>query len=129
MLNDPLANALSMMKNAENRGKGLCHIQPSSKLIGGVLNVLKEKGYIGEFEYIDDGKAGIFNVHLIGNINDCGVIKPRYPVKRDDLERWESRYLPAQNFGLLILTTTEGIISQDEAKKHGIGGKVLAYVY
>jgi len=129
MLNDPLANALSMMKNAENRGKGLCHIQPSSKLIGGVLNVLKEKGYIGEFEYIDDGKAGVFNVHLIGNINDCGVIKPRYPVKRDDLERWESRYLPAQNFGLLILTTTEGIISQDEAKKHGIGGKVLAYVY
>jgi small subunit ribosomal protein S8 len=129
MLNDPLANALSMMKNAESRGKGLCQIHPSSKLIGGVLPVLKEKGYIGEFEYIDDGKAGIFNVHLIGNINDCGVIKPRYPVKRDDLERWESRYLPAQNFGLLILTTTEGIISHDEAKKHGIGGKVLAYVY
>jgi small subunit ribosomal protein S8 len=129
MLNDPLANALSMMKNAESRGKGLCQIHPSSKLIGGVLHVLKEKGYIGEFEYIDDGKAGIFNVHLIGNINDCGVIKPRYPVKRDDLERWESRYLPAQNFGLLILTTTEGIISHDEAKKHGIGGKVLAYVY
>jgi small subunit ribosomal protein S8 len=129
MLNDPLANALSMMKNAETRGKGMCQIQPSSKLIGGVLNVLKEKGYIGEFEQIGDGKAGIFKVHLIGNINDCGVIKPRYPVKRDDLERWESRYLPAQNFGLLILTTTEGIISHDEAKKQGIGGKVLAYVY
>ena len=129
MLNDPLANALSMMKNAENRGKGLCSIQPSSKIIGGVLQVLKDKGYIGEFERIDDGKAGYFQVKLNGNINDCGVIKPRYPVKRDELEKWESRYLPAQNFGLLILTTTEGIISQDEAKKHGIGGKVLAYVY
>ena len=129
MLNDPLANALSMMKNAENRGKGSCTIQPSSKLIGGVLNVLKEKGYIGEFEYVDDGKAGVFQVSLVGNINDCGVIKPRYPVKRDDLENWESRYLPAQNFGLLILTTTEGIISHEDAKKHGIGGKVLAYVY
>ena len=129
MLNDPLANALSMMKNAETRGKGSCNIQPSSKLIGGVLNVLKEKGYIGEFEYIEDGKAGIFQVHLIGNINKCGVIKPRYPVKRDDLERWESRYLPAQDFGLLILTTTKGIISHKEAKKHGIGGKVLAFIY
>jgi len=129
MLNDPLANALSMMKNAENRGKGNCTIQPSSKLIGGVLNVLKEKGYIGEFEYIDDGKAGVFQVHLVGNINDCGVIKPRYPVKREDLENWESRYLPAQNFGLLILTTTKGIISHEDAKQHGIGGKVLAYVY
>ena len=42
MLNDPLANALSTMKNAEIKGKGTCIIQPSSKLIGGVLNLLKE---------------------------------------------------------------------------------------
>jgi small subunit ribosomal protein S8 len=129
MLNDPLANALSLIKNAENKGKGTCIIQPSSKLIGGVLNLLKDKGYIKEFEYIDDEKAGIFQVKLIGNINNCGVIKPRYPIKREDLEKWESRYLPAQDFGILILTTTNGIISQYEAKKKGVGGKVLAYVY
>lgn len=129
MLNDPLANALSLMKNAELKGKGKCDIQPSSKLIGGVLNLLKDKGYISEFEYVDDGKAGIFEVKLIGNINNCGVIKPRYPVKREELEKWESRYLPARNFGLLILTTTEGIVSHAEAKKNGIGGKLLAYVY
>ncbi len=129
MLNDPLANALSLIKNAEIKGKGTCIIQPSSKLIGGVLNLLKEKGYIGEFEYVEDGKAGVFQVRLTGNINNCGVIKPRYPVKRDNLEKWESRYLPARDFGLLILTTTQGIISHNEAKKSGIGGKVLAYVY
>ena len=98
MLNDPLADALSVMKNAEIKGKGTCTIQPSSKLIGGVLNLLKEKGYIGEYEYIDDGKAGIFQVKLKGNINNCGVIKPRYPIKREDLDKWESRYLPAQKF-------------------------------
>jgi len=129
MLNDPLANALSLIKNAESKGKGMCTIQPSSKLIGGVLNLLKKKGYLSEFEYIEDEKAGVFLVKLTGNINNCGVIKPRYPVKREDLEKWESRYLPAQNFGLLILTTTQGIMSQDEAKKNGVGGKVLAYVY
>jgi|SRR6056297_240400 len=129
MLNDPLANALSLMKNAEFRGKGTCRIQPSSKLIGGILNLLREKGYISEFEFIDDGKAGAFDVTLRGNINNCGVIKPRYPVKRDDLEKWEARYLPAQDFGLLILTTTNGVVSHQEAKKQGIGGKVLAYIY
>jgi small subunit ribosomal protein S8 len=129
MLNDPLANALSVIKNAEIKGLGSCLIEPSSKLIGGVLNLLKEKGYISEFEYIEDGKTGVFQVKLIGNINNCGVIKPRYPVKRQELEKWESRYLPARDFGLLILTTTMGIISHDEAKKHGIGGKVLAYIY
>lgn len=129
MMNDPLANALSLIKNAEIKGKGTCLIQPSSKLIGGVLNLLKEKGYIKEFEFIKDQKAGYFHVELIGNINNCGVIKPRYPVKREDLEKWESRYLPARDFGLLILTTTKGIISQTEAKENGLGGKVLAFVY
>jgi len=129
MLNDPLANALSLMKNAEIKGKGICQIQPSSKLIGGVLNILKEKGYIAGYELIDDGKAGVFEVKLKGNINNCGVIKPRYPIKRDELDKWEARYLPAQHFGLLIMTTTKGIISQNDAKKNGIGGKLLAYVY
>jgi len=129
MLNDPLANALSLMKNAELKGKGTCDIQPSSKLIGRVLNLLKEKGYITGFELIDDGKTGIFQVKLKGNINNCGVIKPRYPIKREDMDKWESRFLPAQNFGLLIITTTQGIVSQNEAKKSGIGGKLLAYVY
>jgi len=129
MLNDPLANALSTIKNAERKGKGKCIIQPSSKIIGGVLSLLKERGYVGSFEFIDDGKAGIFQVDLIGNINNCGVIKPRYPIKRSDLDRWESRYLPARDFGLLILTTTQGIISHYDARKKGIGGKLLAYVY
>ena len=129
MLNDPLADALSQIKNAEIKGKGSCIIQPSSKLIGGVLNLLKDKGYIREFVVVDDGKAGIFQVKLNGNINNCGVIKPRYPIKKDELEKWESRYLPAQHFGLLILTTTMGILSQDEVRKNGVGGKLLAYVY
>ena len=129
MLNDPLANALSIIQNAEIRGMGTCIIRPSSKLINGVLNLLKEKGYVGKFEHIDDGKAGIFQVQLVGNINNCGVIKPRYPIKGNELEKWESRYLPARDFGLLILTTTEGIISHYEARKKGIGGKLLAYVY
>jgi small subunit ribosomal protein S8 len=129
MLNDPLANALSVIKNAEIKGKDICIIQPSSKLIGGVLDLLKQKGYIGEFQRLDDGKAGIFQVKLIGNINNCGVIKPRYPIKKDDLDKWESRYLPAQNFGILILTTTNGIVSQDEVRKNRVGGKLLAYVY
>mgnify|MGYP005835305241 CR=1 FL=1 len=129
MLNDPLADALSVIKNAEIKGKGTCVIRPSSKLIQGVLNLLKQKGYINEYRYVDDGKAGIIQVELKGNINNCGVIKPRYPIKKDELDKWESRYLPAQHFGMLILTTTKGIISQDEARKEGIGGKLLAYIY
>ncbi len=129
MLNNPLADALSTIKNAELRGMENCMIQPSSKLIGGILTLLKEKGFVGNFEFIDDGKSGLFKVDLIGNINNCGVIKPRYPIKLREMEKWEARYLPARDFGVLILTTTEGVISHDEARKKGIGGKLLAYVY
>ncbi|MCD6572337.1 MAG: 30S ribosomal protein S8 [Thermoplasmata archaeon] len=129
MLNDPLADAMSAIKNAEQKGKRECIIKPASKLIGGVLKVLKEEGYIREFEFIEDGKAGTFKVTLNGVINDCGVIKPRYPVKYTELEKWESKYLPARDFGILILTTTKGIISQKKAKEDNTGGKLLAYAY
>jgi small subunit ribosomal protein S8 len=129
MQNDPLNDAMSMIKNAAVVGKSECTIKPSSKLIGRVLKVMQESGYIDQFEFVEDGKAGKFKVMLEGRINNCGVIKPRYAVKKTDLEKWESRYLPAQDFGVLILTTTKGIISHVQAKELGIGGKLLAFVY
>ncbi len=129
MQSDPLNDAMCVMKNAANDGKGECIIQPSSKLIGRVLKVMQDHGYINQFEYIEDGKAGKFRVMMEGAINNCGVIKPRYSVKAHDIERVEARYLPAQDFGVLILTTTAGVITQYRAKELGIGGKLLAYIY
>ncbi len=129
MQHNTLADAMSLIKNAERAGKQECIIQPSSKLIGRVLKIMQENNYIGQFEYIEDGRAGLFKVKLTGNINDCGVIKPRYSVKRVDLEKFEARYLPAQDFGVLILTTTHGVLSHNTAKELRTGGKLLAYVY
>ena len=129
MLHDPLSDAMSTLRNAERSGKMECDIKPSSKLIGRVLKVMQDNGYIEKFEYMEDGRAGVYRVGLNGHINDCGVIKPRYAVKRVDLEKYESRYLPAQDFGVLILSTTKGVVSQTEARTAGSGGKLLAYVY
>ncbi|MFA5452439.1 MAG: 30S ribosomal protein S8 [Candidatus Methanomethylophilaceae archaeon] len=129
MQSDPLNDAMSVMKNAAEIGKSECIIQPSSKLIGRVLKVMQDHGYINQFEYVEDGKAGKFRVMMKGAINNCGVIKPRYSVKTTDLEKFESRFLPAQDFGVLILTTTEGVITHTHAKELGVGGKLLAFVY
>ncbi|MCX9083949.1 MAG: 30S ribosomal protein S8 [Candidatus Methanoperedens sp.] len=129
MLLDPLADALSIIKNAEMTGKPDCTIRPASKLIGNVLKVMKEKGYIGDFELMDDGKSGIFKVQLKGKINKCGVIRPRHAVKNTDFEKWEERYLPAKGFGSIILTTPDGVMTHNEARDNGIGGQLLAYVY
>ncbi len=129
MQNDPLADALSLIKNAEKAGKIDCELMPASKMVGHVLKVMQEQGYIGPYEFVDDGKAGVFRVKLLGHINECGVIKPRHAIKKTDFERWESRYLPAQDFGTLIVTTTSGVVSHYNAKDLGTGGKLLAYVY
>jgi len=129
MLLDPLADALSTIKNAEMTGKPDCTLRPASKLIGNVLKVMKEIGYIGDFEFIDDGKSGIFKVQLKGKINKCGVIRPRHAVKNTDFEKWEKRYLPAKGFGSIILTTPDGVMTHSEARDNGIGGELLAYVY
>ena len=129
MQSDTLNDAMCVIKNASLSGKPECEIKPASKLIASVLKVLQDGGYIGQFEYVDDGKAGVYRVKLMGAINDCGVIKPRSSVKAADIEKYESRYLPAQDFGVLIFTTTDGVVSQNRAKELGIGGKLLAYVY
>jgi small subunit ribosomal protein S8 len=126
---DPLANALTNMRNNEMQGNKRCTIKPASKMIGHVLRTMQKEGYIGEFEYVDDGKAGEFIVELEGNINKCGVIKPRHAVKNDEFEKFEKRYLPSKNFGIMILTTSQGIMTHQEAKEHGIGGRLLVYVY
>jgi len=68
-------------------------------------------------------------VQLRGAINKCGVVKPRHSVRRQEFDKWEGRYLPAQDFGLLILTTNSGIMHHKDAKEHRIGGKLLAYVF
>jgi len=129
MLQDTLNDAMSVIKNAEKVEKGECTVRPSSKLVGRVLKVMQESGYIKQFELVEDGRSRIFRVALSGQINDCGVIRPRYSVKVADLEKYEARYLPAQDFGVLILTTTKGVVTHMEAKKGGVGGKLLAFVY
>jgi len=128
-LMDPLANALNHLSNCERVGKKVAYIKPASKLIGRVLKVMQDYGYVGEFEFIEDGRAGIFKVELIGKINKCGAIKPRFPVKKLGYEKFEKRYLPARDFGILIVSTTQGVMSHEEAKKKGLGGRLLAYVY
>ncbi len=129
MLLDPLADSLSIIKNAESIGKPECIVSPASKLIGSVFKVMKDKGYIEEFEFIDDGKSGLFKVQLKGKINNCGVIRPRHAVKNTEFEKWEKRYLPARGFGSIILTTPHGVMTHYEAREHHLGGQLLAYVY
>jgi|SRR3989338_2527038 len=128
-LNDTVANALNTLKNAEKSTKSECLLKPSSKMIGKILEVLKTNKYIRDFELVDDGKSGIYRVNLLGAINECKAIKPRQPVKKNEIEKFEKRFLPSRDIGLLIMTTPQGIMSHKDAKEKSTGGRMLAFVY
>ena len=126
---DTIANGLITIMNNELRRKKECIITPASKLLGNVLRVIQMNGYIGEFEFIDDGRSGKFKVQLLGRVNKCGAIRPRYAVKTKDIEKWEKTFLPSREIGLLAVSTHEGVMSHKEAEQKNIGGLLLAYVY
>jgi small subunit ribosomal protein S8 len=128
MANDPLADALDVIKTHEFKGRQECVIKPS-RLVRETLKILQTKRYIGEFEFIDDGKSGTFKVKLLGKINKCGVIKPRFAAKKTEWNEWEQRYIPGVGFGFLIVSTPEGLMTNEDAKKRNIGGRLIAYIY
>lgn len=129
MQNDPLAHALSMIQNYEKAGKKECAIYPSSKVILAVLKIMNEQGYVGSTEKTADARGGVYKLYLLGNINKCGVIKPRFAVKLGDYEKYEKRYLPAKNVGVLVVSTSKGIMIHEQAKEKKLGGRLLAYCY
>ena len=129
MRHDPLNDAISLIKNAERTGKSECVIGPKTKLLVNLLKIMQEKGYIGEFEIEDNARGGEIKVRLVKQINDCGIIKPRYAVKSHEFDQWEQRFLPSQGFGILVVSTPKGVMSHEQAKKEGIGGRLIAYAY
>lgn len=126
---DPIADALSAIKNAEMVGKSVIYVSPVSKLLRSMLKILKENGYIHEYEYIENHRGGIMKIILNGKIHNIGAIKPRFPVKWREIELWERKFLPSYTMGLLIISTPRGLMTHEEAKKNRIGGRLIAYVY
>ncbi|KAI8850619.1 ribosomal protein S8 [Chytridium lagenaria] len=111
-----LSDCLKSIINAEKAGKRQVLIRPSSKVIVKFLSVMQQHGYIGEFEIIDDHRSGKIVVQLIGRINKCGVISPRFNVKSTDIEKWVNNLLPSRQFGYI-------------ARRKNTGGKILGFFY
>ena len=128
MRHDLLKDVLHVLNNAEAIGNRTCMV-PASSLVKSVLMVMQKSGYIGNFEFIDDGKSGKFRVELIGKINKSRAVRPRFAVRRDEYEKWASRYLPSRGFGILIVSTSKGVMNHNEALSTGIGGRLLGFIY
>jgi small subunit ribosomal protein S15Ae len=86
-------------------------------------------GYIGEFEIVDDHRSNKIVIELTGRLNKCGVISPRFDVAFDEIEKWIVNLLPSRQFGHVLLSTTYGIMTHEEARRKKTGGKILGFFY
>jgi small subunit ribosomal protein S8 len=124
-----ISNLLVTLYNNEMRKKKECVISPASNFASEVLKVIKNHGYIENYEYVDDGRSGKYKVTLLAKINKCGVITPRHSVKKDHYTSWERQYLPSYNRGILIVSTSDGVMSHHNAQEKQLGGVLVGYVY
>jgi len=128
-MHDLINDAVTNIRNSVRVGKRECTIKPTSKLLIEVLKVFQKEGYIGEFEFTENSRGSVIKIQLGSTVNNCGIIKPRFPVRKDNYFKWEKRFLPAADFGTLVVSTPKGVMSHKEAKEKGYGGRLLAYIY
>ncbi len=126
---DVVADGLNVIKTHKKVGKHECKLKPVSKLLLNVVQILKDKGYIQSYELVENGRGGELIISGIGSINDCGAIKPRFSVRANDWVKWEERYILSKEFGHLIVSTSQGVMTNIEAREKGIGGRLIGYIY
>ena len=126
MSQDVIADTLNKMINAAKAGKTSISVRRYSKLLSSVLAIAKLKGYVKSYKV--DEKENVLHIE-IGKLNACIAIKPRFVVQVEDFEKYAKRYLPAKDIGIIIVSTSSGLMTHHTAEEKGIGGALIAYFY
>ncbi|MGI6327511.1 MAG: 30S ribosomal protein S8 [Dethiobacteria bacterium] len=129
MMTDPIADLLTRIRNIKLSGHGYVEV-PSSRMKKSIAAILKREGYIKDYEYLADGKQGILKIYMkpkaAGAITGLKRIsKPglRVYVNKDELPR------VLGGLGVAIISTSQGLMTDQEARKAGLGGEVICYVW
>ena len=123
MSQDIISDALNQIMNAKKARKKEVVIKRYSNFLLNVLDLMKKLNFLNY--KIEDRKLKI----EIKNINECKAIKPRFNVSVEEIEKYVRRFLPAKNFGYIIISTSKGLMTNEEAVEKNIGGSLIAYVY
>ncbi len=126
MSQDVVSDSLNMIQNAKKVGKENIHIKRISNLAIEVFKIMKQKGAIKKYKINSKEKSIDIS---IGELNECKAVKPRFTVKKSEIDKYRRRYLPSRKIGTLIISTNKGLMTHEEAQEGKIGGCLIAYFY
>lgn len=131
VMTDPIADMLTRIRNANT----VRHEQlefPASNMKRAIAEILKEEGFVRSVEYIDDDKQGFIRVFLKYGAGDERVISGLKRISKPGLRVYaKAQEVPRVlgGLGIAVVSTSNGIMTDKDARKQQIGGEVLAYVW
>jgi small subunit ribosomal protein S8 len=131
VMTDPIADFLTRIRNANSVNHDKVEI-PASRLKKTMAQILKDEGMIKDFEYIEDGKQGILRVHLKYGPNKQKVISGLKRISRPGLRVYAKKDEVPRilgGLGIAIISTSQGVMTDKQARKRGLGGEVLCYIW
>jgi len=130
-ITDPVADYLTRVRNAQKAGHRHLDV-PASKLKRAITQILVDKGFVRNFVNVDDGKQGLIRIYLKYDATGAPVIRSLRRVSKPGLRKYVgATELPRvrNGLGIAILSTSNGVMTDKEARRANIGGEILAYVY
>lgn len=131
VMTDPIADMLTRIRNANSVYHDKVEI-PGSKIKEGIALILKNEGFIRDYEVIADNKQNVIKVSLKYGANREKVISGLKRISKPGLRVYSQKdQLPKVlgGLGIAIISTSRGVMTDKEARKAGLGGEVLAYVW
>jgi len=131
MMTDPIADMLTRIRNANMAGHDSVEV-PASKIKLAVADILKNEGFVKDYQFKPDNKQGVIRIHLRYGPNKGRVISGLKRISKPGLRVYANKdQLPRVlgGLGVAIVSTSRGVMTDKEARKNGIGGEVLCYVW
>ncbi|MBQ3334076.1 MAG: 30S ribosomal protein S8 [Eubacteriaceae bacterium] len=130
-MTDPIADMLTRIRNANNAGHKNVEI-PASKEKKAIAAILLEEGYIKKYDVIDDGKQGVIKITLKYGEEKARVIAGLKRISKPGLRVYVGKEdVPKvlNGLGIAIISTSKGVLTDKAARKAGVGGEVICYVW
>ncbi|MBR4411413.1 MAG: 30S ribosomal protein S8 [Firmicutes bacterium] len=130
-MTDPIADMLTRIRNANTVGHETVEI-PASKMKKAIAEILKAEGFITDYEVIEDNKQGTIKVTMKYGAHKERVISGIKKISKPGLKVYaKADEVPRVlgGLGIAIISTSHGVVSDKEARKLGVGGEVICYVW